>query len=59
MAAKRKPLPIGCNGSIDCEVLGHLEVARTGFRFRFSHIKLTDGQRKTLRERRAAAEVTE
>lgn len=51
--AARKPLPTNCNGSIDCPVLEHVGVARNGVGFRVTHIHLTAGQRKTLRERRA------
>lgn len=56
--AARKPLPANCNGSIDCPAAEHVEFARNGMGFRFTHIKLTEGQRKTLRERRALARST-
>ncbi len=55
----RKPLDEACTGGIFCPVQGHVKVrvfvprGKVLARSRTSHIPLTDGQRKTLRERRA------
>ncbi len=57
--AQRKPIEDDCNGGIFCPVKGHVKVlvfASTPLgarRTRTSHIPLTAGQSKTLRERRA------
>lgn len=51
----RKPLEEGCTGGIFCPVERHVGVRILGGnRRRISHIPLTSGQNKTLRERRAA-----
>jgi len=51
----RKPLSEDCNGSIDCTVPWHIVVKQRPKRgFTVSHVPLTLGQRKTLRERREA-----
>jgi hypothetical protein len=47
----RKPLEVGCDGSVTCEVPGHVSVVRHGARCRMSHVRLTVGQRRTLHER--------
>lgn len=55
---RRKPLAENCNGGIWCPVDGH--VGRRdlgGGSWHISHIRLTAGQQKTLRERRES-EVT-
>ena len=50
----RKPLEEGCTGGIFCEVPGHLKKYVWRAQTRISHIPLTQGQHKTLCERRAA-----
>lgn len=54
--SQRKEVEKGCDGSVFCGVPGHV-TKRTSGRdgFLFSHIPLTVGQRKTIRERKAAA----
>lgn len=56
MSTPRKPVHPDCNGNITCPVTGH--VTATAFkngRVTWRHAHLTDGQRKTLRERRMQA----
>lgn len=49
----RKPLHPECTGSVTCTVQNHVYVRRNGARgSTISHIKLTRGQRKTLKEGR-------
>lgn len=61
----RKPLDPDCQGGIFCEVPGHVKTRLTvpGGKVRaratVSHIPLTVGQRKTLRERRAEHRAAE
>lgn len=53
--SKRKPLDEACTGSIGCPVEGHSRMDRyANGRARVYHVALTDGQRKTLWERRRA-----
>lgn len=54
--ANRKPLPEGCDGSIWCQVEGHVPAVKLrGGRHHFAHIALTPGQTRTLRERKQAS----
>ena len=57
----RKPLDPDCTGGIFCKVPGHVVnkgvkeyyvSGKVRSRVKFSHVPLTAGQRKTLRERR-------
>lgn len=50
---RRKPLHPECNGSVTCTVEGHVTSRRYRNGWSFDHIPLTQGQRKTLRERQA------
>jgi hypothetical protein len=51
----RKPLEEGCTGGIFCPMPGHVRTRSNGLgRATTSHIMLTRGQSKTLRERRQA-----
>lgn len=50
----RKPLDPKCDGGIMCPVDGHLTAVRNGRTTRYGHIKLTQGQRDQLWERRKA-----
>lgn len=48
----RKPLEPDCTGGIFCPIQGHSTTTRSmGNSIIWSHIPLTAGQRKTLRER--------
>lgn len=54
MSAARKPLDPDCNASVTCPVEGHVSVRLSRERnqqITWKHIPLTDGQRKTHRER--------
>lgn len=52
----RKPLHPSCIGGVWCPVEGHVTVRHLGNGRRIvSHIRLTTGQWKTLRERRSVA----
>lgn len=55
----RKELAEGCDGSILCRVPDHVRRPVAGQRLRSSHITLTDGQKRTLYERRMAARKAE
>lgn len=48
----RKPVEPNCDGSVLCPVPGHLRAVRLSRSTNWSHIVLTAGQRKTLREQR-------
>lgn len=52
----RKPVEPGCDGSVLCQVRGHVTSRLTVHgHIAFSHVPLTVGQRKTIREQARAA----
>lgn len=53
----RKPVEPGCNGGAFCPIPGHVTRRGVGATFTLSHKPMTAGQRKTLRERWAAAHI--
>lgn len=49
----RKPLDPECNASVTCPVAGHVttRIRKRDGRITWRHVALTEGQRKTHRER--------
>lgn len=50
----RKPVDPNCDGSVICQVDGHVLGRWSGGNRVFEHIPLTNGQQKTIRERNRA-----